>query len=86
MAPLSFPPRITVPSIITERSFKKVNMVFSYSFLIFITPYFFSAGYDYYGTETLYSGIDGHMMKAHIFTGVVYYQRLRHMVSDKFQV
>jgi DNA-directed RNA polymerase I subunit RPA2 len=44
------------------------------------------AGFDYYGTETMYSGINGEMMKAEIFIGVVYYQRLRHMVSDKYQV
>ena len=45
-----------------------------------------SPGFDYYGTETMYSGINGEMMKAEIFIGVVYYQRLRHMVSDKYQV
>lgn len=44
------------------------------------------AGYNYYGTERLYSGIDGKEFEADIFIGVVYYQRLRHMVSDKFQV
>ena len=44
------------------------------------------AGYNYYGTETLYSGVSGRMMEAEIFMGVVYYQRLRHMVSDKYQV
>ena len=44
------------------------------------------SGFDYYGTETMYSGINGEMMKAEIFIGVVYYQRLRHMVSDKYQV
>lgn len=44
------------------------------------------AGYDYYGTETLYSGIDGREMTARIFFGIVHYQRLRHMVSDKWQV
>lgn len=44
------------------------------------------AGYDYYGTETMYSGIDGREMNARIFMGVVHYQRLRHMVSDKYQV
>lgn len=44
------------------------------------------AGYNYYGNEPMYSGITGVEMKADIYIGVVYYQRLRHMVSDKFQV
>lgn len=42
-------------------------------------------GYNYYGTERVYSGIDGREMTADIFLGVVHYQRLRHMVSDKWQ-
>jgi hypothetical protein len=46
----------------------------------------FVAGYNYYGTERLYSGVNGKELEADIFIGVVYYQRLRHMVSDKFQV
>lgn len=44
------------------------------------------AGYNYYGNETLYSGYTGEPFKVEIFMGVVHYQRLRHMVSDKFQV
>ncbi|XP_035225722.1 DNA-directed RNA polymerase I subunit RPA2-like [Stegodyphus dumicola] len=44
------------------------------------------AGYDYYGTERMYSGVDGRELEADIFFGVVYYQRLRHMVADKYQV
>lgn len=44
------------------------------------------AGYNYYGTESMYSGTSGVELEAEIFIGVVYYQRLRHMVSDKFQV
>lgn len=42
-------------------------------------------GYNYYGNETMYSGIGGEVMKVDIFVGLVYYQRLRHMVSDKSQ-
>ncbi|XP_013402434.1 DNA-directed RNA polymerase I subunit RPA2 [Lingula anatina] len=45
-----------------------------------------AAGYNYFGTERMYSGIDGREFEADIFFGIVYYQRLRHMVSDKFQV
>ncbi|XP_040034006.2 DNA-directed RNA polymerase I subunit RPA2 [Gasterosteus aculeatus] len=45
-----------------------------------------AGGYNYYGTERLYSGVSGQELEADIFIGVVYYQRLRHMVSDKFQV
>lgn len=44
-----------------------------------------SAGYHYLGSEPLYSGISGEPLMADIFMGVVYYQRLRHMVKDKFQ-
>ncbi|XP_075213052.1 RNA polymerase I subunit Rpl135 isoform X2 [Lycorma delicatula] len=44
-----------------------------------------AGGYNYYGTEIMYSGLDGREMTADIFFGVVHYQRLRHMVSDKWQ-
>lgn len=44
------------------------------------------AGYNYYGSEPLYSGVSGCLMQADLYIGVVYYQRLRHMVGDKFQV
>ncbi|XP_059618200.1 DNA-directed RNA polymerase I subunit RPA2 [Phlebotomus argentipes] len=45
-----------------------------------------AGGYNYYGTERMYSGTDGRELRADIFFGVVHYQRLRHMVSDKWQV
>ncbi|KIM46503.1 hypothetical protein M413DRAFT_441592 [Hebeloma cylindrosporum] len=45
-----------------------------------------AAGYNYHGNEPMYSGITGQEFAADIYIGVVYYQRLRHMVLDKFQV
>ncbi|KAG7129651.1 DNA-directed RNA polymerase I subunit RPA2 like protein [Verticillium longisporum] len=44
------------------------------------------AGYNYHGNEPMYSGITGEELSADIYIGVVYYQRLRHMVNDKYQV
>ncbi|KAJ3197967.1 hypothetical protein HDU82_001337, partial [Entophlyctis luteolus] len=45
-----------------------------------------AAGFNYHGNEPMYSGVTGQEFKADIYIGVVYYQRLRHMVSDKYQV
>ncbi|KAH8905399.1 beta and beta-prime subunits of DNA dependent RNA-polymerase [Coniochaeta sp. PMI_546] len=44
------------------------------------------AGYNYHGNEPMYSGITGEEFNCDIYIGVVYYQRLRHMVNDKYQV
>lgn len=43
-------------------------------------------GFNYYGNEPMYSGITGTEFATDIFIGPVYYQRLRHMVEDKYQV
>ncbi|KAK9786393.1 hypothetical protein WJX73_005626 [Symbiochloris irregularis] len=45
-----------------------------------------SFGFQRHGGETMISGITGEEFAADIFIGPVYYQRLRHMVADKFQV
>eukprot|EP00727_Mastigamoeba_balamuthi_P005578 m51a1_g164 putative dna-directed rna polymerase i subunit (1144) ;mRNA; f:530198-534292 len=44
------------------------------------------AGYCYYGTEPMYSGVTGEPFEAQVYIGIVYYQRLVHQVKDKFQV
>lgn len=44
------------------------------------------AGYNFHGNEPMYSGITGEEFACDIYLGVVYYQRLRHMVNDKYQV
>ena len=40
-------------------------------------------GFEPAGTETLYDGRTGRMLKAEVFIGIVYYQKLHHMVKDK---
>jgi DNA-directed RNA polymerase II subunit RPB2 len=40
-------------------------------------------GYEENGYEYLYNGMTGKKMKAMIFIGPTYYQRLKHMVADK---
>ena len=57
-----------------------------FSLHAFSQPFYISAGYNFYGNERMYNGVDGRELEVDIFMGVVYYQRLRHMVSDKFQV
>jgi DNA-directed RNA polymerase II subunit RPB2 len=40
-------------------------------------------GFERYGNEVLYNGRTGEQMTSEIFFGPTYYQRLKHMVSDK---
>ena len=40
-------------------------------------------GYESYGNELLYNGMTGEQLEVNTFIGPVFYQRLKHMVSDK---
>lgn len=40
-------------------------------------------GYNYMGKDFFYSGITGEPLQAYIYSGPVYYQKLKHMVQDK---
>jgi DNA-directed RNA polymerase II subunit RPB2 len=48
-----------------------------------ISSLLFSAGYQSRGFEVMYNGHTGKKLRAQVFLGPTYYQRLRHMVDDK---
>lgn len=96
--PHGYPSRMTIGMMLESMSGKASAMTGQ---VVDATPFRFSEkstagehygellqknGFNYYGTERMYSGVDGSLMTAEIFIGIVYYIRLRHMVSDKYQV
>ncbi|KAI0561504.1 DNA-directed RNA polymerase [Gracilaria domingensis] len=41
------------------------------------------AGYNYNGKDFVYSGMSGEPLRAFVFSGPIFYQKLKHMVKDK---
>ncbi|KAF0977297.1 hypothetical protein FDP41_003950 [Naegleria fowleri] len=95
--PHAFPSRMTIGMLVESMSSKAGAL---HGYFPDATPFTFDeqntaidyfgeqlrkAGYNYYGNEVMYSGPLGIPLKADIYIGIVYYQRLRHMVSDKYQ-
>lgn len=95
--PNAFPSRMTIGMLIESMAAKSAALegkAFKYdAFEVYegdnAVDYFgrklLNAGFNYYGNETMYSGVNGTQLKVDIFLGLVYYQRLRHMVHDKSQ-
>ena len=48
-----------------------------------LTAKLHAAGFQKYGDEAMIDGKTGEMLKSKLFIGCCYYQRLKHMVSDK---
>lgn len=96
--PHAFPSRMTIGMFVESLAGKAGAL---HGFAQDSTPFLFSedntatdyfghqlkaSGFNFHGNEPMYSGITGKQFAADIYMGVVFYQRLRHMVSDKFQV
>ena len=91
IGPQAFPSRMTVGQFIESfvgkvgaikgigvdgTPFRKLNLTEVANELV-------SLGYNDDGTEEMTSGITGEKIKARIFIGPMYYNKLKHMVSDK---
>ena len=42
-----------------------------------------AAGYNYNGKDFVYSGMTGEPLRGYVFSGPIFYQKLKHMVRDK---
>ena len=91
MNPHGFPSRMTVGKMLELVSGKAgvLNGNFEYgtafggSKLSDMSQALIDHGYSYDGKDYLTSGITGEPLPAYVFTGPIYYQKLKHMVQDK---
>ena len=91
MNPHGFPSRMTVGKMLELVAGKAgvLNGNFEYgtafggSKLEDMSAQLVEAGFNYGGKDYLTSGITGEPLPAYVFTGPIYYQKLKHMVMDK---
>jgi DNA-directed RNA polymerase III subunit RPC2 len=91
MNPHGFPSRMTVGKLIELIGGKsavldgkfKYGTAFSGDKIEDIGNILIANGYSYSGKDILYSGITGELLNCFVFSGPIFYQRLKHMVVDK---
>jgi DNA-directed RNA polymerase III subunit RPC2 len=91
MNPHGFPSRMTVGKMIELLAGKagvlsgkfKYGTVFGGDPVDELSHILVQSGFNYSGKDFLTSGITGEPLQAYIFSGPVYYQKLKHMVMDK---
>jgi DNA-directed RNA polymerase III subunit RPC2 len=91
MNPHGFPSRMTVGKMLELVSGKagivagkfEYGTAFGGSKLEDMSKVLIENGFSYDGKDYLTSGITGEPLPAYVFTGPIYYQKLKHMVQDK---
>lgn len=91
MNPHAVPSRMTIAQLMenmfgkicTERGTLGDGTPYSHLKVEDLKKHLVDLGMHPYGNEILYNGATGEMMQAEIFMGPTFYQRLKHMVSDK---
>ncbi|KPI41917.1 DNA-directed RNA polymerase III subunit RPC2 [Cyphellophora attinorum] len=91
MNPHGFPSRMTVGKMLELVSGKagildgkfEYGTAFGGSQLDDMSQVLMNHGFSYDGKDYLTSGVTGEPLPAYVFTGPIYYQKLKHMVQDK---
>ena len=91
MNPHAVPSRMTIAQLMetmfgkicTEKGTMGDGTPYSHLKIEDLRKHMIELGMHPYGNEIMYNGQTGEMMEAEIFMGPTFYQRLKHMVSDK---